>query len=828
MHNINDLQKLLKLIATEKAILFVGAGFSINSKNLRNEKIPLTKELAIKICDEILNESLCEEIEDLTEAAENAILLNQQNKLIDVLQTLFTIKEVNFQNKIIIELPWRRIYTTNYDNVIEKGGNEIGLNYYPAISSESPDIISKKEKICFHINGYIQNLTTETLNDEFKLTSSSYLKQDPLYETPWGDVFRKDIQFASAIIFIGYSLYDYAVEKLLYEHKEQYKNKIYFILEEEPKQRDVLKLNRYGKILKIGVSGFAGYVKENITIVKNYKNIMESDFEAFKEFDAVDEIRDISHDEIRNFLTYGKYDKNYICAGLSKDYKNFIHFAWIDKLLDEITNLQNGFFHINGELGTGKSVGLEILASKLLIERGEKVFFLKNKYGDYIEDIKKIIKLNIKIYLIIDNVEEGIDVLKYLYTILTSEYTHEIIVLSSGRKYIGAYGDIFNKATNFSISEFLNDNEKEKLINMIKNIGAEKQQRLNILIEREHNNSLPNFLLDFIQSKVIAENIKSEFNKLLDLNHGKYKKTLMALCLVGMLQKEIDFYIIKTLTNQDFIRDTLLLNNESFQNFFKDENGNLIIRSSIFTRYILQKLFLDHIKKEYFLEFVKVADEKKFTTSTDDSYFSLRFESIFKELVKYYSLSRVFQNDETILSYFEQVKNELYWLDSDPNYWIQLALLNLERKKIDIAYDMILTARDRAEKKLNYKYDYINTVEARYQIEKALSEKHMKVKEVYELFIEADTLLKKVKPSDNKYRQISKYIYIYELFNNKDFFNRKNQDDINSFIKKIKNQYNEILKVEDSNYEGINKIYLVNLSKINLEKILTALEDKNE
>jgi hypothetical protein len=817
-----ELAKLLKLIATGKAVLFAGAGFSINSTNLNGKSIPLVRDLIAQICEKLLNDEICEEIDNLEDAAEEAIENNKSQELINLLEKLYCVKKVHHTNKSIVQLPWRRIYTTNYDDVIEKAGSMVGINFYSATPSVSPDVLSKKSKICFHINGYIHNLTLNSLENEFKLSSSSYLKQDPMYETRWGDVFRKDLQFASAIVFIGYSLYDYSIEKLLYENKMKYKEKLYFILEEKPKKRDVRKLQKYGKVLTIGIDKFADFVEHNINIVNDYQNIMRQEFEFFQKCQLISELKDVSHDEIRSFLTLGNYDSNYIYAGLLKNYNNFIDFEWINNLLIYILDINNGFYHINGELGTGKSFALNLLAIKLL-QKGEKVFFLKNKYGDYVEDLKKILEFKTRVYLIIDNVDENIEVLNYIYTILADTSEHKIIVISAGRKYIGMYNEIYNKSKNFSISEYLNENEKRTLVQIIKNIGAEKNQNLSVLISTKYNNSLPNFLLDFINSKYIAKSIKEEFNKILNLENGKYIKTLMAICLVGMFQKEIDLNIIKILTNQDYIRESKLLNNESFQNFFRDEYGNIVIKSSIFARYILQNLFLDEIKKNIFLDFIKVANEKKFKQNTNDIFLSLRFEEIFKELIKFYSLAKMFQNNEAILSYFEQVKNELDWLENDPNYWIQLALLNLERKKIDVALDMIATAYKKAQRKMNYEYDYIYTVEARYKIEKALYENNLRVYDIYKLFEEADNLLKKVKPSDNKYRQINKYILIYELLEKRIFF-KNHSEEKNNFIRKIKFQLDEIFKIEDNNYEGINKIYLVNSSKDNLNIILQNLE----
>lgn len=61
----------------------------------------------------------------------------------------------------------------------------------PISLTDDPKIYSKENNICIHINGYIDHLNYSNINEDFKLTASSYVSSDEFEESDWTkDFFR--------------------------------------------------------------------------------------------------------------------------------------------------------------------------------------------------------------------------------------------------------------------------------------------------------------------------------------------------------------------------------------------------------------------------------------------------------------------------------------------------------------------------------------------------------------------------------------------------------------------------------------------------------------
>lgn len=812
--NDSDLVRLLKLIASGKAILFTGAGFSSGAINIQDDDIPMGKLLADKI-DKITAE---ESHQDLLVASQNAIDNNKSEELIGLIKDIFTIKQIQPYHKTITALPWRRFYTTNYDFVIRDAGLQNNKRIKCVTTFDSPTEHLKEKNLCVHINGHLDCLNNETLNTSFKLTDSSYLHNDALNDSPWVDHFQKELTLASAIVFVGYSLYDYNIKSLLFRNKDELKNKIYFITREKPCDKTKTE-QQYGKVINIGVEKFADYAYSNQALIDEYSQAKEITYESIKKYDISDELKDISHDMIRNFLIRGDFDENYIDQAIqnSQNNKHLIFPKWIDKALDLIS--QNNYVHITGDLGTGKSVGMQIIASRLA-NLAENVFIVHDRYGDFIEDLKNILEqYKQKVYILIDNAEQNYAVLQHIYNVNSPI----IYCISFGRRGINQTisSDVPLKTKLFSL-ERMQESDAEQLIGIVENIGiagSYSTKGLMSFIEQDCSFSLPCFLLDILNSSQIADLIKKDFDELNAFVGGKYRDTYIALCLLGVFNCEISFSTISILTNSSNIRDNILLEHNIFKNFFSIDGDFVKSKSPVFLKHLLQNYYLDTIKKDVFLKFAIASDYNKQIKNLNDKVLNFEFEKIFKELVKYVSLSKLFKKDnyDALVGYFEQIKNELSWLDKDPNYWIQLAILNLARgqKHFDTAKDMIVKARKKAESKSEkYIFDYIDTVESRYNLELALSSS-TSIPVCYDLFFKADDLLKNIEASDQKYRRVNQYIQIFKKIN--DYVAK---DKLKLFIDRVKSQLLRIEELEHENYSGIERAHIVHNCEANLKKII--------
>jgi len=255
-----ELREAIEYALDNDAILFLGAGASVGATNKNNTFFKVGAELIHFLC----SEAGVKDSKNLQLAAvhycdsKETAGLDAEQELINLLRKEFTANELADYHKLYPSVPWKRIYTTNYDDVVES-----------AYSLARETIISYtlNEKRCngqdveyIHINGYIKNLNKATLNDRFKLTDESY-NTTSFKDGYWGKLFVQDMKTCSSVIFFGFSLEnDLDLQRLIYYNT--YKDKCVFIVNENEDDDNIKIMSKYGRVYKIGCKGFFDEVEK--------------------------------------------------------------------------------------------------------------------------------------------------------------------------------------------------------------------------------------------------------------------------------------------------------------------------------------------------------------------------------------------------------------------------------------------------------------------------------------------------------------------------------------------------------------------------------------
>lgn len=197
-----------------QAILFAGSGFSHGAMNICKRSFPVGDGLR----DTIADDCGATKNRPLATVAQFYIAKKGQDKLIALLKREFSVLETALWHQTLLSLPWKRVYTTNYDSVIEIAAQKNGLTLttiVPSMRIESNPI----DNVCVHFNGHINYLNRDTINNEFKLIDTSY-SCDSLEGGEWFELFKSDLQIANAIIVIGYSMqFDLDIKR--YSHPQK-------------------------------------------------------------------------------------------------------------------------------------------------------------------------------------------------------------------------------------------------------------------------------------------------------------------------------------------------------------------------------------------------------------------------------------------------------------------------------------------------------------------------------------------------------------------------------------------------------------------------------
>jgi hypothetical protein len=172
-------------IEAGNAILFLGAGFSSEATN--NHDKPIKDKTAL--IEYLLSESGIRSTEgyDLETAAEEFIAKHNEYALAELLNANFRSKIIQQNQKIIVCQPWYRIYTTNYDDIVERVCGEEAKSYTTKEVSDpvSPPLVGITQLI--HIYGNITRcslpefqkhfILTEKQKDNFRFIQTSWLRR---------------------------------------------------------------------------------------------------------------------------------------------------------------------------------------------------------------------------------------------------------------------------------------------------------------------------------------------------------------------------------------------------------------------------------------------------------------------------------------------------------------------------------------------------------------------------------------------------------------------------------------------------------------------------
>lgn len=255
-----DLTTAIKHIIDGNAVIIMGAGASYGAKNAFGD-FPSGSKLAEGLYDAC--NITPDDKNDLQDAAQTFEETHSAAELIREIRTRLTCASFTSYHSTIYSQPWRRYYTTNYDDVALLAARAKGVNIFPVTLSSDFSRFYKRDRLCIHINGYLGNLDETTLHTEFKLTAVSYLSNDYISNSQWGALLTDDLDAAKCIVILGLSLkYDLDLSRLLYA--PELKAKTVIIDRPDLSSNSEAKLSRFGTVEKIGVSGFADEI-ENVS-----------------------------------------------------------------------------------------------------------------------------------------------------------------------------------------------------------------------------------------------------------------------------------------------------------------------------------------------------------------------------------------------------------------------------------------------------------------------------------------------------------------------------------------------------------------------------------
>lgn len=796
---------LKKRISTGKAIMFTGAGFSFGTKNTLNTEPPLAGDLAKMLC----SLSNLPESEDLMFAADVALEYSDNNKILDLLKDQFTLSEVSQSHENICELPWRRYYTTNYDNSIELAGLNVGRRIESIDLMSNPSIYLKKNNVCLHINGKIEGAEPSDLKSNIKLSDSSYLSPDSFVNSDWYYHFKKELESSSAIVFIGYSMYDMDVKKYLFENPSL-QEKTYFVVREGARFQEIFTLRKYGHVLPIGVDEFSKLVKGIKKDELEEGVIFTDSLLRYENYESQLEYRDI--DSERLFL-YGDYETNKLHDALRRieSIPYFIKRSVVAECFENVREDKN--ILVISDLGNGKSIILEMLAYELVIN-GYHTYFLKENGGDYIADLDTISNSEDAAVVIVDNFSNYPDLIRHIYE---TQYENIRYVLADRNSTLPK-----NK-NNIEFLQYhvdlLTTQEISDTIKILDNLAAWNEfsalpfeRKVNLVTEK-YGSQLSLLLLGLLNSPNIRHKIKHQTDLIYE--NLEFKKTVFAICICEVANVEPTASLVSEISGSNAIYNHSLRELQPFKQLFNVNGTTIKSKSSILSLSLLNNTFQDIYTRDTLLEIVERTD------SIDDQ--DVEIKNVFKSLLRFHTVERILPQNQSVLdSYYERLKLKCTWLMDSPHYWVQYAMCRLSFSDYVRAQKYLTNAYQKAaNKNRSYHTDNIDTQQARLYMLQSIDTAN--ASESFKLFDKAHRLLENLPLEGRKFRQVLLYKKVFE--SKYEGYNKKNKVAFEHASKKMLEQ----ARSHESNNDVINNSKMVKfifLAEDMLSEIIGSIESR--
>ena len=755
-----ELSEAIRHILDGAAVLFAGSGLSVGAKKEDGGTFAAAKPLAHQLL------AACgydPETDDLGQASEIYMQEKGESGLVDFLRKEFTAVDITPEQKVIGSLPWKRIYTTNYDNVLDIAFQRNKRRLDSAVLSSRPKDFRDKKSLCVHLNGKVSYLTGTMLNDEIRLTNTSYLTQTFL-NSPWIKFFQTDMQTAKAIFFIGYSMkYDLDIQRLVFADDEL-KTKTFFILRDGETKIVQQLITRFGTPLAIGL-------KNLVTEITNIKNTyipqpqLLQPYLCFRKIDVNNSQPNILDSDAFSFYFQGDYghERNIFYSLQSpQNYPFCVYRTKFKHVIDAIKDGQRNIL-VHSSLGNGKTIFLIGLAT-LLANDGYCVYSFQRYRTTINDEIERICKNNMQTAIIFDRYADCRDYLD----ILKSFRTDQLLIVAERTSINDIHYDSlmknFGDFDNMDLNR-LDDDEIHQLVSVFDHYGfwseyssLRSNQKFDI-IAKECHRSISRFVLKLLNS----ENIINKFSDTITglRSKSKYYDAIIFILISKVAGFDVDMDDLINALDASQLNTPTFKNNPMVKEFINFEGSKIRPMSSIVADVLLKKIFKTEVVIDVMIKIFKQLNEIRSQKE---------IERILRKMMIFSNLQLILNKDDknykyNLISFYEAIRPLGACVDN-PYFWLQYAILKLSEYDYKTAEVYFNNAYSYAKNRPGFDTYQIDNHHARFLLENEI--KFGSQATCMQAFSSAHDILIDPKHRDvayyYPYRVSQKYYPFYEKF----------------------------------------------------------------
>jgi hypothetical protein len=740
MTDLNKLDAPVRHALEGTAALFLGAGISFFSENKDGLPLPNGDQLKRLLESEL---GLTGSSHTLDKLANHFRLKRGSAVLHDLLKERLTATSVEPSFSDFLCQDWRRIYTTNYDDAVEVACAHRKARPHYTMADKANNV---PDGAVIHLNGYIGNIAPVSLDDDIRLTDRSYATSS-LLQSPWRNVFTNDLRVLRSVVFLGYSLADLDIARILVDEKA-IRRKLYFVIAPDADEIDVDALGSYGEVFPIGARLFVEKLAE---AAKGYdarsRPVVYTSIAEFPQKGAAHS--SLPATLVDNQLIYGEPPIAEIVTG-AHVFGSVPYLIPREQVQEAVARVIEGHARdivVVGGLASGKSFAALQIGQQFL-QAGYKVYDVLD--GRRLQnDLDKLRRTLDRVCLIVDGYRQYIDEIKFylsqrpqLHTIVLTERSaaHEIIWPTLSPQLADTAIEVsLDHLTQREILGF------DALINFAglypeRLAGRRADDRISHLtIELE--GSLYRLLLEVIKSKRVQEEIK----KLLAPLHSDddTRDFFTTAFIIGALDLPFwinDWQAFYKLKNA---REIYRKHAATVGHFVVMDTATIRSRPGVASRYMLREFIDDDTIAQCLADIYEVS-----VRNSDDS----EFERARYDLIRYNTVEPLFSENNKlarIVEYYDEIRT-IGDTRNNADYWLQLGIACTVHRDFRRAGEAFTQAYARERARRHPSTKKIDNYFARYQIDRA--ENTEDSKEAFDLAIAGlTTLLKQIFQADNRH-----------------------------------------------------------------------------
>tara|TARA_R110002074_G_scaffold57935_1_gene142261 strand:+ start:750 stop:3206 length:2457 start_codon:yes stop_codon:yes gene_type:complete len=712
-------------LSTGRSILFLGAGFSAEAKNVDDISIKSVEDLSNSLLD------ACEIFEsrddyDLESVSDEYVEKFDEGKIIELLHRNFTAKSTTDDQRVIVCQPWYRVYTTNYDNVVEQIFQERSKPYSIKEIDDKVEAPLQGVTQVLHIYGNILKASPSEFKDKFLLTERQR-DSSPFLQSSWYRKFYDDVLAAKHVVFVGFSLSDIDIRRLLKLLPSEALKKIHFVSRSSTARPIQSRLSQFGSVHLIGTEGFARWLgAENVG--RPLLSTVEMPFALEEVSFEQQATAQVSPEDIFNLLVSGKVDVEKISAADISESGGSYTISASRESIDR-ANAASGSGRpilVHGDIGNGKTVYSYQLAYsfslagyrvfRMLREPeypGEVLGFLQAIPDKYVVIFDDLMRFKSIISSVLGIGRNDVVVVATCRTALLETSRLAVESRFSGRSVLEI--DL-NFASSTRVGAMVRYVAENGLVGEILTRG---QTSVKSFVEHECHGQLRDVILKLYKFGSLHDRVASLLQNLLEMEEPVQRITILsALFSVLGFKEYSSLNIVADLAMYDGSSENLraAYARAELNGLVQVEQSEVAFRSAAFASYMLKnsvgiRLVLDSVR----LALVRI--EEYFKDEED-------FVRLSRSLLKFSNYGDLILSnaDEKLVENFYDQCRVLDIAQKQPLYWVQRSISNMSFGRYDISSQFVATAYETAKSIPNFDTYQIETHEAKLILSRTLRE----------------------------------------------------------------------------------------------------------